>query len=154
LDGATGAFDEAHESAVRVGSRELLTMATAMQCRAATWRGDVRAAARLGEAAVALTEERSNWFASVAAALLAQARLSGGDATGCADAVLKAGGGPDLPGFDPVSRCDWWEVAVTAAIMEDDLPTAVGLSARSAACAQDLPLRGPLGFARLAAARI
>ena len=154
LVGATEAFDEAHESAERVGSRELTTMATAMQCRAATWRGDVTAAERLGAAAVALAAERSNWFAAVAAALLAQARLSAGDPAGCVEAILRAGGGPDLPGFDPSSRCDWWEVAVTAAILDGDLATAADLVARSRACAADLPLRGPHGFALLAEARI
>ena len=41
LAGATEAYDEAREAAERVGSRELTTMATAMQCRAATWRGDM-----------------------------------------------------------------------------------------------------------------
>jgi DNA-binding CsgD family transcriptional regulator len=154
LPGATEAFDEAHESAERVGSRELTTMAVAMQCRAATWRGDTKAAERLGAAAVALTEERSNWFASVAAALLAQARLAAGDHAGCADAILKAGGGPDLPGFDPVSRCDWWEVAVTAAILDGDLARASEFSSRSRACAEALPLQGPRGFALLAESRI
>jgi DNA-binding CsgD family transcriptional regulator len=129
-------------------------MAVAMQCRAATWRGDVRAAERLGAAAVALTEERANWFASVAAALLAQARLAAGEPAGCAEAIVKAGGGPDLPGFDPTSRCDWWEVAITGAVLEGDLATASDLAARSRECAASLPLRGPWGFALIAEARI
>jgi DNA-binding CsgD family transcriptional regulator len=103
---------------------------------------------------VALTGERSNWFASVAAALLAQARLSAGDPSGCVDAILRAGGGPDLPGFDPASRCDWWEVAITAAVLENDLPTARDLCSRSQACAARLPLHAPTGFTLLARAKI
>ena len=128
LAGATEAFDEAREAAERVGSAELTTMATAMECRAATWRGDMKAAQRLGAEAVAMAAERSNWFASVAAALYAQALLAAGNPTGCVDAILEAGGGPDLPGFDPASRCDWWEVAVTAALLEGDLATARDLT--------------------------
>lgn len=154
LTAATEAFDEARESAERVGSRELTTMATAMQCRAATWRGDVRAAQAYGAEAVALTADRSTWFSSVAQALLAQARLAGGDASGCVDAILRAGGGPDMQKFDPASRCDWWEVAVTAALLDGDTPTARDLSARSSRCADELPLRGPSGCAALAEARI
>ncbi len=154
LAGATEAFDEARESAERVGSRELTTMATAMQCRAATWRGDLEAAERFGAEAVAMAAERSNWFASVAAALLAQARLVAGNPAGCVEAILKAGGGPDLPGFDPSSRCDWWEAAITAAVLEGDLEGARDLSARSQACARELPLQAPEGFAHLGEARI
>ncbi|MDX6307667.1 MAG: hypothetical protein QOI06_713 [Nocardioidaceae bacterium] len=154
LDEATEAYDEARESAERVGSRELTTMAIAMQCRAATWRGDVKAAQRLGTEAIAGASDRANWFASVAAALLAQARLAGGDSTGCVDAILHAGGGPGLPRFDPASRCDWWEVAVHAAVREDDLAMARDLSFRARECAEGLPLRGPQGFAALAEARV
>jgi DNA-binding CsgD family transcriptional regulator len=154
LPGATEAYDEAREAGERVGSAEMTTMATAMQCRAATWRGDLAAAERYGSQAVAMAAERSNWFASVAAALLAQARLVAGEPAGCVDAILRAGGGADLPGFDPSSRCDWWEVAITAAVAEDDLATARDLSGRSRRQADQLPLRTPTGFAMLGDARI
>jgi DNA-binding NarL/FixJ family response regulator len=151
---ATEAYDEAREAGERVGSRELTTMATAMQCRAATWRGDLAAAERFGAEAVAMAGERSNWFASVAGALLAQARLLAGNPDGAVEAILKAGGGPDLPGFDPASRCDWWEAAITAAVLEGDLDVARDLSARSQACASALPLSSPEAFASLGEARI
>ena len=39
---------------------------------------------------------------------------------GCVDAILDAGGGAELPRFDPASRCDWWEVATRAALLDGD----------------------------------
>ncbi len=154
LVAAAEAYDEAAEVAALTGSSELATMVGAMQCRAATWLGDLRRAERLGVLALESAAGRRDWFAAVAAAVLAQARVATGRATGGADAILAAGGGPDLPNFDPTSRCDWWEVTVRAAIQEGNPALARDLSARAAVTAAALPLQAPQGFAALAEADI
>ncbi|HEY7042382.1 MAG TPA: AAA family ATPase [Nocardioidaceae bacterium] len=154
LPGAAEAYDEAAEVAHRTQSTELLVMAETMQCRAATWLGDHDRARRLGERAVASTAEQGSWFEAIARAVLAQARLVGGDASGVLDAVISAGGGPELPRFDPASRCDWWEVATRAAIAEGDLVTAQGLVERVSETSRTLELRAPRGAAALARAQL
>jgi DNA-binding CsgD family transcriptional regulator/tetratricopeptide (TPR) repeat protein len=154
LVAAAEAYDEAAEVAEMTGSSHLSTMVGAMQCRAATWLGDLHRAERLGARALESAAGRPDWFAAVAAAVLAQARVARGRARGCVDAILVAGGGPDLPRFDPVSRCDWWEVTVRAAIQEGHLGLARDLASRAAVTAAALPLQAPQGFAALADAQI
>ncbi len=154
LVAAAEAYDEAAEVAELTGSSHLSTMVGAMQCRAATWLGDLQRAERLGARALESAAGRPDWSAAVAAAVLAQVRIARGRTPGCVDAILAAGGGRDLPRFDPVSRCDWWEVTVRAAIQEGHLALARDLASRAAVTAAALPLQAPQGFAALADAQI
>jgi ATP/maltotriose-dependent transcriptional regulator MalT len=154
LVGAAESYDEAADAAARIASRELDTMTMAMQCRVATWLGDLDRAERLGDRAVRAAADRDNWFSAVAVAVLAQAKVTGGRTHGCVEAIYGAGGGCDLTAFDPTSRCDWWEVVTRAALGNGDLTTAADAADRAAACAAGLPLYSPSGFAALAAAQV
>lgn len=153
LVAAAEVYDEAAEAADRLASAASSAMTRTMQCRVATWLGHFEQAERLGVEAVETAVDRDDWFASVAIATLAQARLAAGHPAGCVAAILRAGGGPDLPNFDPGSRCDWWEVAVRAALLEGDPLLAADFSARARQCALRLPLSAPKGFAALAEAQ-
>jgi DNA-binding CsgD family transcriptional regulator len=154
LVGAAESYDEAADAAAHIASRELDTMTMAMQCRIATWLGDLDRAERLGEHAVRAAADRDNWFSAVAVAVLAQARITAGRTRGCVDAIYEAGGGPELTAFDPASRCDWWEVITRAALDVDDVATATDAAKRAATCASGLPLQSPSGFAALADAAV
>ncbi|WP_426561776.1 helix-turn-helix transcriptional regulator [Angustibacter sp. McL0619] len=154
LGEAAEVFDEAAEAAAPTASPELETMTVTMQCRAATWLGDLRRARTLGARAVRAAQGRENWFASVAVATLAQARLAAGHPQGCVQAIFDAGGGIELESFDPASRCDWWEVATRAALLEGQHELAADLAARSARCAASVELSAPAANARLASAEV
>src|SRR5262245_8989902 len=154
LPGAAEAFDEAAEVAQQTQSTELLGMAQAMQCRAATWLGDHDRARRLGERAVTATSAEGSWFEAVARAVLAQARLIGGDAEGVVDEILRAGGGPELPRFDPASQCDFLEVATRAAVAVGRLDDANRFAVQATTTAELLPLHAPGGGAALARAQV
>jgi DNA-binding NarL/FixJ family response regulator len=151
---AAESYDEAAEVAAQIASRELATMTLAMQCRVATWLGDLDRAEALGVRAVEAAAGRDNWFAAVAVAVLAQARVAAGRSDGCIEAILDAGGGPDLPNFDPSSRCDWWEVLTRAALLDSDPARAGGFARRATACAASLPLCSPRGYAAIAVAEV
>jgi DNA-binding NarL/FixJ family response regulator len=154
LVGAAESYDEAADAAAHIASGELDTMTMAMQCRIATWLGDLDRAERLGDRAVRAASDRDNWFSAVAVAVLAQARVTAGRTGGCVDAIYGAGGGPELTGFDPASRCDWWEVVTRAALGDQDVATATDAADRADACAAGLPLHSPSGFAALAEAAV
>lgn len=154
LDAATEAFEEAADAAEVTGSAQLRIMAAGMQCRVATWTGDLAAAESYGEQARGLAAGAQDWFAAVVGALLAQARLTGGDATSCVEAVLAAGGGEDLPVIDPGSRADWYEVLTRAALQADDVAGARNWSQRARRTAEHVPLVSPAAFADLAEARV
>jgi DNA-binding CsgD family transcriptional regulator/tetratricopeptide (TPR) repeat protein len=154
LAGAAEAYDEAAEAAARTHSGQLMGMAHTMQCRAATWLGDHGRARLLGEQAVAAVGGQGGWFEAIARAVLAQARLVGGDAGNVVAEILDAGGGADLPRFDPVSRCDWWEVVARAAVLAGDVGQAQVFADRAAATAREVSLHAPAGAAALAQAEV
>jgi DNA-binding CsgD family transcriptional regulator len=153
LAGAAERFDDAREAALQTGSDELHTMSLAMLCRIATWRGDLGTALDMGRRAIETAGSVRDWFSTLALAILGQARLAAGDPAGCVDAVLTAGGGPDLPGFDPASRPDWYEVLVRAELERGDHDAAQDRAERAEAAAAPLGLAGRRGFGLLARAQ-
>ncbi len=153
LPAAAECFNDAREAALQTGSDELHTMSLAMLCRIATWRGDLGTALDMGKRAVETAGSVRDWFSTLALAILGQARLAAGDAAGCVDAVLTAGGGVELPGFDPASRPDWYEVLARAEVERGCPDAANDWAARAEASALPLELVGRRAFGLLARAQ-
>lgn len=134
---ARDCFTEAYEAAAASGSDELLIMAESMLCRVHTWLGDLPAAVRHGERVVRLASRASGWWAALAPAIAAQARMEAGEPTGAASAILAASGGPELPLIDSGSRPLWYELLVRAALAEGEPGDAAVWAERAAAAVGD-----------------
>jgi DNA-binding NarL/FixJ family response regulator len=154
LDESRECYEEAHEAAKASGSEVLVVLTLTMLCRIHTWLGDLPVALEHGREASALARRADGWFAALAPAVHAQARLAAGEADGCVDAVLTACGGPDLPAIDPGSRPDWYELLTRAAVAAGDLEDASGWAKRAATAVEDVDLPAGAGFASLAAAHV
>lgn len=107
-------FDDAVEAAALTGSDELRVIALAHRCWITLWQGDIRAALRIGEEAVACADGAKHWFSAVAYGMLAQARFYADDPAGCVELLLQAGAGPQLRRLDPMYRHGWLELLVEA----------------------------------------
>ncbi|MFP5345625.1 MAG: AAA family ATPase [Actinomycetes bacterium] len=156
LPEALRCFEEAREVALLTGSQSLLTMALTMLCRAHTWLGNPDEAERLGGQAVESVGLRDDWFGALAPVVLAQARLEAGDARTCRDAVLTAGGGPDLPRLDLFSRPDWYHLLARAAVAAGDATSAKDWASRAWDCVSSGACRLPsaVAFTLLAEAEV
>jgi DNA-binding CsgD family transcriptional regulator len=147
-------YEEAYEAARRSGSDVLLVATLAMLCRIHTWLGEHECALEYGEHAADLARRTSGWFTAIAPAVLAQAKLEAGDSAGCADALLNATGGPDLPRIELGSRPDWYELLTRASLMDGDLDEALGWAKRAREATGQLEVPGNAGFAWLASAQV
>jgi DNA-binding CsgD family transcriptional regulator len=135
---AASCFDDALDAALLTGSDELRTMAQASRCWILTWQGDLDAAARAGEEAVAVAGSVRDYFFAVSRFRLAQVRFHAGDLDGCAELLLDGCGGLDLGGLDPVSRiraCQLLAAVDAARSRPDRIGTWTGLATRIAAAA-------------------
>ncbi|HEU5469246.1 MAG TPA: AAA family ATPase [Actinophytocola sp.] len=146
--------EEAVDAAYLSGSAELRCIALAVTSWIASWTGDVALAVRSGRAAVATAEPLSGWFTTVAAAMLARARLAADDPGDAVEQILAQFGGPDLPAADPWTRMSWWEVLVRGDIAQGHVDRAAGYAERAEALAARLGLAGHTGLARLARAQV
>ncbi|MBV9142640.1 MAG: hypothetical protein JO115_17295 [Pseudonocardiales bacterium] len=135
-------FDDAREAAALTGSDALRVMALTQRCWITLWRGDIRAALRLGEEAVTRASGVNDWFSALASSMLAQARFYADDPAGCVELLLQAGHGPQLRSFNPAYGLGWLELLVEATAAYDpelaatwsqqtaDLPRTVALPRR------------------------
>jgi ATP/maltotriose-dependent transcriptional regulator MalT len=135
---AASCFDDALDAALLTGSDELRTMAQASRCWVLSWQGDLEAAARAGEEAVAVSGSVRDYFFALSRFRLAQVRFYAGDLDGCAELLLDGCGGPDLRGLEPVSRiraCDLLAAVDAARSRPERLGTWTALASRVAAAA-------------------
>lgn len=141
-------FEEAHAAAARSGSDEMRVMALSMLCRAETWLGNLPAALGHAAATLELAGRCTGWWAVLAPAVAAQARLEAGQPAGVADTVRVAAGGAELPRLDAGSRPCWYELLVRAALAEGEPGEAAAWADRAA---RALPGPGAPGLAATAA---
>ncbi len=147
-------FEEAYDAARLSGSEELQLMALSMLCRVHTWLGDLPAALRHADRTLALADRVDGWWAALAPAVAAQARLEAGHPAGGTATIRVAAGGPGLPRIDHGSRPAWYELLVRAALAEGEPGEAATWADRAVAAAAAAPLPNAAGFAALAAAEV
>ncbi|NNN33283.1 AAA family ATPase [Streptomyces sp. S3(2020)] len=143
LDSAMELADEAETIARGVGSDELLAFVLTNKAYTQLFAlplGD-RAALVVAEEAVAAAGTRTNWWASIAWCVLAQAAMHAGDPQRARAAILRGGGGDDLDALHPSMRPLILEILVTSAILTGDTDAAAiwAERARKEAELLDLP---------------
>lgn len=147
--------EDAVDLARLAGSDEQLVSALSMQCWVATWIGDPDTAVDAGLRALERGEDdgATRWCTTLAARMLAEARLGAGDADGCL-ALLDIAGGPGLLSAEACSRVAWYELMTRAELSSGAVPAAARWAelAEQAAARLNLPGRG--GLARLARAQV
>ncbi|MES5823252.1 AAA family ATPase [Streptomyces sp. RG80] len=141
LHSAMELADEAETIARGIGSDELLAFVLTNKAYAQMFAfppGD-KAALTVAEEAVAAAGSRTNWWASIAWCVLAQAAMHAGDAQRARAAVLR-GGGDDLNGLHPSMRPLILEILVNSAILTGDTPAAATWAERARKEAEQLDL--------------
>jgi DNA-binding CsgD family transcriptional regulator/tetratricopeptide (TPR) repeat protein len=114
LEQATGVTSATHNDCWR-------TMALTSLCGVLTDLGHLDPAIEVG--ALGVEEARrsgSSWLIGLAVKALVGARLETGDAAGCVEPLLEAGGGPDLPRVSLAARPAWYEVLTRASVRVGD----------------------------------
>ncbi len=152
LSEAAASSSDAVEAAQMLASDELRTMALAMQCRVAISNGDLDLALRAGMEAAGAAESVKGYAAAFALAVLGEARLAADDPAGCIQAIVEAGGGPELARIASPLRAEFCEALVRAELARGHAATACAWADRAEAGAP-LGLVAPRGFALLARAR-
>jgi DNA-binding CsgD family transcriptional regulator len=152
LTAAQSSIDNALEAALLTGSNELHAMALAQKSWLSAWRGNLPEASRVAEQAITLKGPVSDWFSAIAHGMLAQCRLYTDDPDACVTLLVTAGGGPDLPALDPVTRIGWFELLAQAEAARHQSAEAVQWADRAQALAATMNLTGRRGFGQLAQA--
>ncbi|MCX5328943.1 AAA family ATPase [Streptomyces sp. NBC_00140] len=141
LDSARELADEAETIARGIGSDELLAFVLTNKAYIQMFAlppGD-QAALAVAEEAVAAAGTRTNWWASIAWCVLAQAAMHAGDPQRARAAVLR-GGGDDLNALHPSMRPLILEILVNSAIMTGDTAAAATWAERARKEAEQLNL--------------
>ncbi|RSM69420.1 hypothetical protein DMB66_10460 [Actinoplanes sp. ATCC 53533] len=117
LVSAAEALDDALESAILTGAREIRGRLLAYQAWVSVWSGDVAGASESAAESVSLVEpaQATNWQAGQAAGSLALVRFAAGDPDRCLELMLQAGGGPGLPAVRQVWQPMWLDTLSAAA---------------------------------------
>lgn len=142
LDSAVELADEAETIARGIGSDELLAFVLTNKAYAQMFAlplGD-QAALVVAEEAVAAAGTRTNWWASIAWCVLAQAAMHAGDPQRARAAILRGGGGDDLNALHPSMRPLILEILVNSAIMTGDTDAAATWAERARKEAEQLNL--------------
>lgn len=155
LTDATRAADDALAAADTLGSDDLRAMAFTIRCAIALCGGDRDTAVRAGELAVAAGGARPGRWSPAAGIALAHARLAARPGPAHVATLLRAGGGPGLPGVPPVHRAVCYAALVHAELSRDRQAAAADWLHRLESSARHVPeLLRPAGYALLARARL
>ena len=154
LDEAARHADEAFEAAVLVGSDELRTMAAGVVVAVRLWTGEPAIALREAEKTVSEMGSAAGRGPTIAAGMLAQAKLLTGDAPGARSTLLEIGGGETLPQLEFPTRAAWLRTLVHAELALGDLAAAELSTQRAEMTASVSGLNGHRGHAFLARATI
>jgi ATP/maltotriose-dependent transcriptional regulator MalT len=144
LPSALEAAEEAESIARAIGSTDLLALTLSIKTLTlllACPLGDPRALAT-AEQAVAAAGKSSNWWASLAWCMLGHATYVSGDPHRAQEAILKAGGGPELLRLQPSIRPGQLDTLVNAAIATGQPGQATRWAARAVEEADRVGLRG------------
>jgi DNA-binding NarL/FixJ family response regulator len=147
--------DEAVDAARLDGNPQALSWALHARCRAAVLLGDTRPGVRDGEDALAAALAHDpSLLTRQTACRVAAALLDAGLPDRCAQVMLDAGGGPDLPHSEPGYRPIWYEALTRAALDLDQPDQARTWADRAHAAVADLPLPVARAAARRAHAAV
>jgi ATP/maltotriose-dependent transcriptional regulator MalT len=150
LDEASRYADEAFEAAVLVGSDELRTMAAGVVVAVLLWTGEAANALRAAEKTVSEMGSAAGRGPTIAAGMLAQAKLQTGDAAGARSTLLDIGGGETLPHLEFPTRAAWLRTLAHAELALGDLAAAELSVQRAEMTASVSGLNGHRGHASLA----
>lgn len=151
---ASQRLDDSIAATELTGSDEFLIWSLMHRCWTAWLAGDADAAIDFGERAVGLCGGRRDERAAVAEFMLAEAQLEGGDAAGCRDRILAAGGGPELPLNRGPFRPRWHGMLTRAELELGEVDRAEDWARRAEVAAAELGLAGRTGWALEARARV
>jgi DNA-binding CsgD family transcriptional regulator/tetratricopeptide (TPR) repeat protein len=144
--------DEAAKVARSSGLDEILFSALAQRAWVLAWMGETTTARALTDEAVTLANKRYGRLSSSAYGMLAQARWFTGDADGCRQTLLTAGGGPGLPRFYAFTRAAWLALFAEAAVATNDQAGADEAASAAEALAAAQPEPHYIGWAQFARA--
>jgi DNA-binding CsgD family transcriptional regulator/tetratricopeptide (TPR) repeat protein len=153
LSEAAACSSDAVEVAQMLASDELRTMAFAVQCRVAIANDDLDLALRAGSEAVKAAGSVKDHAAAFALAVLGEAHLAADEPAACVQAIVEAGGGPELLRLASPVRAEFCETLVRAELAQGHAGAARTWAERAEASAP-LSLVAPKAFALLARARI
>lgn len=151
---ATQVAMTAADAAEVTADYEWFSAALAMRCWCATWAGDLASAREAGERAVEAVATLPGASSVFARVMLAHVRLADGDAARCAEELLRAGGGADLPDVYPLTRTSCYEMLVRAELAQGHRTQAHDWARRAEADADRVDLPTQVGTARLARAEV
>ena len=151
---ATDRLDDSIAATELTGSDEFLIWSLMHRCWAAWLAGDGGAAIELGERAVGMCGARSDDRAAVAAFMLAEAQLEAGDAAGCRDRLLEAGGGPELPRNGRLFQPRWLGVLARAELALGEIERADEAATLAETLSAGVSLAGRAGWGLEARARV
>ena len=154
LEEATRHAEEAFDSAVLVGSAELRTMAAGVGVAVQMWTGEPAIALRAAEKTVSEMGSAAGRGPTIAAGMLAQAKLLTGDPAGARSTLLDIGGGETLPQLEFPTRAAWLRALALAELALGDLTAAELSVQRAEKTAEVSGLHGHRGHAFLARATI
>lgn len=144
---------EAMDSAELVGSRQLLAIAMAHACIAASWSGDGAAAVRLGERVVELAGSAEEWWGALAWHVRGLALINAGRVDEGAESLVHACFGYDRPRLDPFSLLSSCELMAYVEASRDRLDEAERWADRAGRVARP-GLQNNTGLAVLARAYV
>lgn len=146
--------EEANDLGQLSGNRELATFAVTTVCLVAVAQGNVADAQRFGADAEALATEMAGVYALMARCTAAEARLLAGQPQECIAGLLAAGGGGELPSFDPGTRIRLYEVLTRAALTAGRIDDAARWASRAAEVEHTAAVPWTAGHATLAQAQV
>jgi DNA-binding CsgD family transcriptional regulator len=136
IEEARELLDVAVEASMLTGNDQFLTWALWARCWAATLAGDVGAAIRFGERAVAAAGEVVDPVSALAGCYLAEAMLEAGEPPeSCRDQVLRSVGGEEMPMVERAFQSRWYELLTRAELAAGRDDPAVRWAERAAAAA-------------------
>lgn len=150
LDEATRHAEDAFEAALLVGSDELRTMAAGVGVAVAMWTGEPANALRAAEKAVSEMGSAAGRGPTIAAGMLAQAKLLTGDPAGARSTLLDIGGGETLPQLEFPTRAAWLRTLAHSELALGDTAAAELSVQRAEMTASVSGLNGHRGHAALA----
>lgn len=146
--------EEAIEMSLLAENGVFLAGALGLRCWAATLAGPLSDAIAFGEQAVEAAGDQNDSFSGLARCYIGEAWLEAGEPARCREALLRAGGGPELPAIEPIFRARWFEVLVRAELAIGGVEAADAWAARAEAIAAALPVPGRLAEALRARAAV
>ncbi len=154
LDAATEDMEVAIQTAQLVGADELIGLTFALRCWLAVRTGDLPAAIATASTCPATRPDANGPHALLTHIWLGEAQIENGGPAAGRDAILAAGGGPELVAIEPCQRAYFAELLTRAALALDGRDEAERWAGLADGSAKGLDLDGPRMWALRARAEI